>query len=586
MSEAMAFSRPEPFEVPEGGLASFLTADVGDWADEDTLPSGGISSVKHVADELAKFGRYEDTYVVHAAEGETVVPMAVFDENPRLKQALFKQMRSMGIDPERYVVGNELNSINPVTGQPEFFLKKLFKGLKNAVKSVVKVVKKAAPLILSVGLNMLAPGLGTIAAGAIGSGIGTLIQGGNLKDALKSAAIGGAIGGLFSGVQGGIQATKAGQSFTSGFGEGVRGALPGAQQAAQQAASQAVEQVAEQNATTVAKLAETQSEKILAVAQGARPAPTGLPTVTSTAPRPSIQLAGPSADAAASGVASGAVSDAASGAASGAPPTVLEELAQRLSNATGQQTAQTGALKPQPRFYKSVKAAFNPNDDVGFFEGMKDAFLPKRYTAADVLESQGIKMVDATPDMIRDAGVKASAMNSAYLGEGLKGTIRSYGPLVAAGTGIMAATGAFKAPEMETVEPFGGVTGMDLLKQNPELYRAGAPQYSGRAPTPVTESAPIIPYTRLPQVNVPQPYQPRLVYPPVIGAARGGSMDFPRRNGAIAGPGTETSDDIPAMLSDGEFVFTARAVRGAGNGNRKQGVRKMYQIMRNFEGMA
>ena len=61
---------------------------------------------------------------------------------------------------------------------------------------------------------------------------------------------------------------------------------------------------------------------------------------------------------------------------------------------------------------------------------------------------------------------------------------------------------------------------------------------------------------------------------------------FPRRTGQIQGPGTETSDDIPAMLSDGEFVMTARAVRGAGNGSREQGFKKMYDIMRAFEGGA
>ena len=242
MSETSVYTRPDPFEVPEGGLASFLTAEVGDWAeDDDVIPSGGPASVKKVADDLAKFGRYEDTYVVHAAEGETVIPMAVFEENPKLKDSLFRQMRSMGIDPERYVVGNELNSINPVTGQPEFFLKKLGRSIKKAVKGVVKVIKKAAPIILSVGLNILAPGLGTIAAGALGSGIGTLVQGGSFKDALKNAAIGGAIGGLFSGVQGGIQSAKAGQGFGAGFKEGVSGALPGAQQAA---AQDAIAQVA------------------------------------------------------------------------------------------------------------------------------------------------------------------------------------------------------------------------------------------------------------------------------------------------------------------------------------------------------
>jgi hypothetical protein len=68
MSETSVYSRPDPFEVPDGGLASFLTADVGDWAEEDdVLPNGGVASVKKIADDLAKFGRYEDTYVVHAA---------------------------------------------------------------------------------------------------------------------------------------------------------------------------------------------------------------------------------------------------------------------------------------------------------------------------------------------------------------------------------------------------------------------------------------------------------------------------------------------------------------------------------------
>ena len=71
------------------------------------------------------------------------------------------------------------------------------------------------------------------------------------------------------------------------------------------------------------------------------------------------------------------------------------------------------------------------------------------------------------------------------------------------------------------------------------------------------------------------------------GKAEGGEIDhFPRMNGRIDGPGTETSDDIPAMLSDGEFVFTAKAVRGAGNGNRENGMKNMYALMSKFERMA
>ena len=62
--------------------------------------------------------------------------------------------------------------------------------------------------------------------------------------------------------------------------------------------------------------------------------------------------------------------------------------------------------------------------------------------------------------------------------------------------------------------------------------------------------------------------------------ARGG---YPRKVGRIDGPGTATSDSIPAMLSDGEFVFTAKAVRNAGNGSRREGAKKMYQLMHMLE---
>lgn len=65
--------------------------------------------------------------------------------------------------------------------------------------------------------------------------------------------------------------------------------------------------------------------------------------------------------------------------------------------------------------------------------------------------------------------------------------------------------------------------------------------------------------------------------------------------GAVEGPGTGTSDSIPAeiyqdgkpvqkaKLSDGEFVMTAAAVKGAGNGDRDRGISRMYELMRRFE---
>ena len=126
--------------------------------------------IKDVAGGLASFGRYGDTYMVHAAEGETVVPAEILDSNPELKQQLFRQMQMMGIkDPNRYVVGNTLNSINPITGQPEFFFKKL-----------LKFAKKAAPVII----GAYDPRLGAATGAVLG---GTK---GGIKGALGGAAAG------------------------------------------------------------------------------------------------------------------------------------------------------------------------------------------------------------------------------------------------------------------------------------------------------------------------------------------------------------------------------------------------------------
>ena len=56
--------------------------------------------------------------------------------------------------------------------------------------------------------------------------------------------------------------------------------------------------------------------------------------------------------------------------------------------------------------------------------------------------------------------------------------------------------------------------------------------------------------------------------------------------GEVEGPGTGTSDSVPARLSDGEFVLTAKAVRGAGGGDRDVGAARMYDMMSKLERVA
>jgi len=87
----------------------------------------------------------------------------------------------------------------------------------------------------------------------------------------------------------------------------------------------------------------------------------------------------------------------------------------------------------------------------------------------------------------------------------------------------------------------------------------------------------------------------------IRGAAEGGLQELDMRMGGPSiGPGTGTSDDIPAMLSDGEFVMTSAANNGLGgfkvtktetgielipNGkpNRQKGAKNMDKLMKTFE---
>lgn len=64
------------------------------------------------------------------------------------------------------------------------------------------------------------------------------------------------------------------------------------------------------------------------------------------------------------------------------------------------------------------------------------------------------------------------------------------------------------------------------------------------------------------------------------------STMFANQGGEVTGPGTGTSDSVPARLSDGEFVLTAKAVRGAGGGDRDLGAARMYDMMSQLERVA
>ena len=92
--------------------------------------------------------------------------------------------------------------------------------------------------------------------------------------------------------------------------------------------------------------------------------------------------------------------------------------------------------------------------------------------------------------------------------------------------------------------------------------------------------------------------QRQFVQPGFFTAAEGGIAELPqvrmleggvpeidyRQSGGFVPMGKkEKADDVPAMLSKNEFVMTADAVRGMGDGNVEKGAQKMYDQMRELE---
>ena len=547
----------ETITMPAGGLGSFFTSNL-DEIDDNILMFGqaqGINSMKEVADRMAQYGRNGDNFVVHASEKEVMVPQEVAENNPELVGQIKEAIAAEGADPEAYVVGSDRNSINPITGQREFFLKKLVKGIK-------KVFKKAAKIIVPLAINYFLPGvgaaLGTAGTAALGAGIGGLIQGESLGDALKSAATAGVLVGVGQGVYKGFQAMgEGGAGFRAGFSEGFTSSMPAAYR---QSVGNVVDRLtgvapsgqAGEATTPLNRYQLAQKEIQLAKDAGMTLSEKdALAQVASaTAPAKSGSFLGTAAK-------YGLPALLAAGAGGMFDPIPAGEIDLSEFGVDTTDTSETRLAENRDKYSVGVPDTASP----GYIAPTQAIYSGQPLTTAAYLPSQG------TYNPIVPSGVYASLTPT--------GGGTNTGTIVPSSGGA----GTYVPPAPVSIPGYNpSVTGM----RPAPLYGVdaqGNPIY-----TPYQE--PIMPANYVPPQEVQM-------------AAAGGPMtmnrqgqremtmgDFPRRTGQIQGPGTETSDDIPAMLSDGEFVMTARAVRGAGGGDRQQGFKKMYDIMRAFEGGA
>jgi hypothetical protein len=95
--------------------------------------------------KFATLGRNEDDTLAHVATGEMVVRPELL--GPKITNQIKDSMKSFGLDPNRYTVGNKANSINPATGQPEFGIFGDLFGSSGTNKGFKENVTKFDPMI-------------------------------------------------------------------------------------------------------------------------------------------------------------------------------------------------------------------------------------------------------------------------------------------------------------------------------------------------------------------------------------------------------------------------------------------------------
>lgn len=544
---------------------------------------GGLAQA---AEALRQQGRGGDTILAHI--------------NPE-EARLLKRMGGSG-------------TINPNTGLPEFLkFKGVFKAVTAPVSSVVKTVVGAASKVLGPQLTSvvatvggfmiggpagaaLAQGLVTYGqggslkdillnsatayiggaygpgAGALAGGAGTLVRGGSLKDAIKAAAI--SYGASYAmnqmgqmGSQGmapeGVDLSRAGSLDANGNFVPSDVATPGSISAANPTGTGA-NTVLTPGQVTAAAPSGTSSFGINA---GPAPVPGagGSMNVGTAGNLQSLNFQAPS-------YAVNAPVSAPSGISSlgGAPAAGPMTLGQIGSNIMGGNFGQAGSNALTWMGQNKLLTAGLALGATGAMGGFKPA------------PATPPNLVERTPGGAPATGEDYIARDpSKYIVQGMPGVgYDASGNLDPRGTPYQ------PNPAFQQMQTFA----------SPAYGTSTQPSYPVYTP-PMAAAAPVAgnpvpqPYNTMAMYNFMPSNQPRYMadggiasfFAPgqsVVQMNRGG---YPRRTGQISGPGTETSDDIPAMLSDGEFVITAKAVRGIGNGSRREGAKKLYRMMHAME---
>jgi hypothetical protein len=616
----------------------------------------GIESLKNK-------GRFGDTELAHLTPGEVVLPADFLGKYPSLKTAVQKALKKEDTLLNELIVGNELNSINPQTGLPEFFLKKFKKKIGKFFKKVRRVLDPVAEIAKFVPGPWQAPaniyskaraaGRIVTGEGGIGDAISLFTGPKVFGESGSLSQLGGgtgSVGDTFSSIKEYVLPGEDKRGIFKNLGRDLFGM--GQQQ-----------QVAQQEETSEFNYAVTEQQREKAQNYLNNLSPDDLKRIQEFQPDLYKQLM----------YESGQIQP-------------LQSLVPTVMDKDGRPVP-VNQLRSSGIFQTPSGRKFDILDDLfgidpkggGIFgslgnvrEGIKGvtgidptlALLAKRYgelTEKALRERQG-GMQDVRAGIRKDlAPVQTFGQGGFDLGLG--GGFNNPKPQVNAfakggavvGESDYAEGGSAKKKSFELlISPeglildesnaairqqsiFGKV--MRSLEDIPdrdfdayvEAVRKGQVKddLSDRAVyvetgKPVNEPDPNAPFKmplRTAYDNHPEIFELAVKYvknTKKVGKAKGGIMDTDealeyaeggdvldmRSGGESIGPGTGTSDDIPAMLSDGEFVMTAKANLGAGSmqmkkkkggimelspalePDRQRGAKNMMKLMKYFEGVA
>jgi hypothetical protein len=578
---------------------------------------GAAAPMAEMAIQLAQAGRGEDTALAHLRPGEVVIPPEAF-EDPEFESLIEKKFKELNIDPARMVVGVGIASLNPITGLEEFgWFKKVAKSTKKVVTKVIKPLAAVAQFIPGPWQPFAALANKAFTAYDVAKGRASPLSLLSLATPIPGGAGSGGIGSLFSGAKEFVTKGADGVGLLGNIGKGIGNVSKGIGSLVAGTGADGVGRFGKLGDLVTGTGADGVGSfgKLGDLVTG-----TGADGVGSFGKLGDL-VTGTGADGVGSfgklgdfaggiGDALGVTNYAGQAVAQRDPYDVLEEVFQ--SEGDGSQ----GSTSVQQTILDMQAAGSTP-----------EQILQALNQSGSQQQAQG----GGTPQWLKTIGD--------YLGFGGKSGLEDvYGPgttnpisglfggsggsgfnlggLGGAGIAAVLAKLAYdeaknrKGVQLTPAMTMSRYGGYQLAKRDAEAAGLPAPDrrdfgmmedmpvLSGGRKTPVAEE----PVTGMRYGGAVMPTQMRYDGMVPMAYATGGNVsteDFKKKNGKINGEGTETSDDIPAMLSDGEFVMTGQAVRGAGsfelnanngiitltpNGgeDRDKGTQLMYEMMELF----